>query len=497
MSEAWVHSVLGRIAAIPPELQPKKVWAHFYAPDEHWERVSSPDPAPLRQGVEQAAGVERVLCRELPRLDRERWVTVRRLTQEHHDHAYGPAYAKEMANGATEWTAEKGGDRHFAATPKGVFIVAQRGNPAWVVTAYRPHPPVDGVNWEEADFRRHAHWRVEKIRMANLARTRQSVTEELQRASVSSASSVRELWWLASAVGYGRAFAEDQSVRDVLTVAEAKLDDTDASLTTALTVGLEWESTLDALTAALRETRPEDLERALADAEDLVAVGTALGLEDAVDAFSARAEALLAWFPAEWHAIGEAASRRSTLLGGTQNAIGRLWDVVADAALGASIRSAPTVTRPEARYVDALLGRSDVFRAIRRRVEALGTTASAAVERGVQALLDGLVVTQPSPTLAIAQGEAPAHAVLTSTPRETRMLRAFVVDEAHPEGHEVTEHVAQGTALWEFDSAADRALVVVALGDAEVAGASMEDVLNEAARRRDVRIDCREFSPSR
>lgn len=118
----WAHPKLGRIELLPPELQPKKVWAHFYDPAEHWERLTTHDVAGMRGEAERVVGVSRAAQAGLPRLGARRWGPARRLLQEHHDRAYGPAYLAEMASTETAWTPRMDArHRHLACTPRATY----------------------------------------------------------------------------------------------------------------------------------------------------------------------------------------------------------------------------------------------------------------------------------------------------------------------------------------------------------------------------------------
>ena len=221
---AWKHPRLGAIDLMPPGLRPKKVWQHFYDEAEYWDRLCDEDVAPFRGEAESIVGLRRQDRQALPRLDGARWHRARDLMVRHHDAFYALAYRAEMVAPETVWTPGMDAKhRHRALTPRSVFLVIQLDQPSWVVTAFRPHPDLRGVEWDEADLRRHAVWYFRKETGMNVEELTRTVAENLQRASSAPPGSVRDLWWLASAVGYGRLLGDHAAVRSHIDVAEGAL----------------------------------------------------------------------------------------------------------------------------------------------------------------------------------------------------------------------------------------------------------------------------------
>ncbi|MCB0221589.1 MAG: hypothetical protein KDH09_17960, partial [Chrysiogenetes bacterium] len=319
---AWKHPLLGPIDLIPPNLCPKKVWRHLYDRHEHWERVCKADIAAMRRDAEKILGVARASRCELPSLAGER--QARELLVAHHDATYAPAYSSEMSSPDTAWTPSMDSShRHRALTPRSVFIVVQLDRPrSWVVTAFRPHPSTVGVNWDEADLRRHAVSYFQKEPGVKVEERALAVAENLRRVSGPS-STPKELWWLASAVGHGRLLRHVPDVHDALPAAESALSATPVSVLQELRAALGWELLEGRLADALKDSRPEDLEAVLADAEELLAVASAVGAELEAAAFCDEAELLLPWIPAEWAHVAERA--RALAATAEPSPVMRLW----------------------------------------------------------------------------------------------------------------------------------------------------------------------------
>ena len=309
--KAWTHPSLGSIELIPRRLRPKKVWQHFYDAGEHWERVCNADVVALRGQAEAAVGVVRARKSDLPQLSAERWRRARDLLTSHHDANYAPAYREEMSSPDTIWTPSADAiNRHKALTPRSVFIVVQM-EPlySWVVTAFRPHPPVQDVELDEADLRRHGAWYFRKETGVNIDEFALAVVDNLRRSS-QPPTSARSLWWLASAVGYGRLLGHIPDVHDALLLAEKTLSETPVAVLQQLRQLLGWEPLAGQLAQTIKETRPEGLEAVLAEAEELLAVAAALGVTSEAEAFCEEAEMLISWLPSEWAHLADHARHR-------------------------------------------------------------------------------------------------------------------------------------------------------------------------------------------
>lgn len=490
------HPSLGPIELIPPKLCPKKVWQHFYDAGEHWERVCAVDVAAMRREAEAIVGVARATERELPQLAGERWRRASDLLVAHHDSTYAPAYSAEMSSPETVWTsAMDGKHRHQALTPRSVFVVVQLDRPrSWVVTAFRPHPPVRGVDWDEAELRRHGVWYFRKETGVNVDDFAAVVAENLRRVS-STPSTTKDLWWLASAVGYGRLLQDVPEVHDALAGAEAALSEAPNSLLEELRRALDWQPLFQRLADALKETRSEDLEVVLAEAEELLAVGAVVGAEPEAESFCAEAEMLLPWLPFEWAHVADRACHRLRATAAQPSLVARLWSAVEDAATAAVAREAAPSVRPASRLVDALIPQPR-WSIWRDRIAGFPERAIASVAFWIDRSIEGLTMAPLAPTMGGSGVAKDEWAVRGRPAPGAPHYRVFVVDEAYPDGWEVTEQFTDADGeLWRLD-ANEPALVVIIAGERPLVGLGMAQVLNEASARDDVVARARELQPS-
>ena len=503
---SWTHPTLGLIVPLPSKLQPKKVWKHFYAQEEHWERLCDQDPRRLRQEVEAVVGVRRDQQHELPHLDSSRWPGVRGLLQRHHDDAYGVTYLAEMGSAETIWSLGMDSRfRHAALTPRSIYLIVQLDQPSWVVNAFRPHPPGEGVLWEEEDFRRQGLWKLSKENgMSNREMTRWTA-EQLRRTASSVPADERELWWLASAVGFGRMLSREPEIASVLPAAEATLTSVDTRVKAALSRTLDWEGTAGRIAAGLRDDRPEELEEALSETEDMMAAAAVLGVEKAAEGLLTRAAELLPWMPAQWdHLLARAANRRETLGG----MIGRLWETVEESLTGALLRQGPAAALPAHRLVEEIMLEAEGLPSFPSRTRILDRAAGimSALEDSLlntlapaQAWLRSLQPMCPSPAMGAGTAD-------TDQPWELRCpaplgplpQRVFVVDAENPVGHEVTEYAeAGGVSLWSLEAVGQEALVVLFVSESPVQGESLEEALAFAEQRDSVAVVTRIVSRPR
>ncbi|MDP2270500.1 MAG: hypothetical protein Q8K32_07175 [Archangium sp.] len=494
---AWKHPSLGPVEPIPPKMRPAKVWKHFYDEAEHWERLCRQDVGPMRAEAEAIGGILRVDQDALPGMEGQRLRQGRDLLVRHHDAAYGPAYQTEMASSETVWTPGTDAQRrHKALTPRSVFVVVQLDQPNWVVTAFRPHPPTRGVEWDEVDLWRHGAWyfrRETGMKPESLVR---ATAENLQRVSSVAPRSVRDVWWLASAVGYGRLLVEHTEIRAALPAAESTLSAVDENLLAELRRSLDWDGCLRRLASALKDARSEDAEEVLAASEELLAVAGVVDVVAQADAFCAEAEALIAWVPAEWVHLFHHAAARCEALGTSEHLVHRLWAAVEGAAVGAAMREIAPVVQPATRLVDALIPIEPRWRRWRERAGAKALGVSAAVAEWVRTGLDGVRIGQPAPTMGGAGATTETWEVRGRPAPNAPHFRVFVVDEEHPNGCEVTEHftVSDGY-LWRMDAGDQGALVVLIAGRSPIPGVGLESVLANVAEREDVFVGTREVNP--
>lgn len=494
---AWTHPSLGPIEFIPRRLSPKKVWQHFYDPGENWGRVCAADVASMRRDAEGVVGVARASEDALPRLAGERWRRARDLLVAHHDATYAPAYSSEMSSPGTVWTSSMDtAHRHQALTPRSIFIVVQLDRPrSWVVTAFRPHPPVQDVAWDEDELRRHGVWYFRKETGVNVDDLSPAVAENLRRVS-RTPSTAKELWWLASAVGYGRLLRHVPEVHDALPAAEAALSGVPDSLLEELRRALDWQSLVGRLADALKEARSEDIEDVLAEAEELLAVGGAVGAELDGAAFCAEAEKLLPWLPAEWAHVADRARHRVSVIAAQPSLVVRLWSAVEDAATAALAREAAPAVRPASRLADDLIPQQPRWFIWRDRIADLAGRATAAATSWIDRSIEGLTVAPLAPTMGSSGVSNDEWAVRGHPAPGALHYRAFVVDEAHPDGWEVTKQFTEADGeLWRIDDN-EQVLVVIVAGEGPLVGLGMAQVLNDASTRDDVVVRARALQPT-
>lgn len=491
---AWRHPRLGTIELLPPSRRPKKVWAHFYSVAEHWERLCGLDINPMRETTELIVGRRREDCDDIGWLDgTTRWSEARTQMVRDHDVAYGPAYQAEMTSSETLWTQEMDASfRHKALTPRSVFIVVELNQPSWVVTAFRPHPQTWRVDWDEADLRRHAEWYFQRDTGMNLENLRPTVATNLRRSSGAVPGTARDLWWLASAVGYGRLLSRHAEVRAALSAGEQVLGAVREEVIAALRSSLDWEGCSRRLAAALTDVRSEELEAVLATSEELLAVAGTIGAELRAESFCADAEALIVWLPSEWaHLIEHAASRRDTF-SDSESLVVRLWAAVEDAAIGAALREKEAAVRPAARLVDALISDRP---GLVRRAQSFARGTWSAVAGWVRDTLDAVTITRPAPALASAQSEA-AWELHGHAAKDAPQHRVFIVDDDYPNGVEVTHRINSDGKLWQFERSDERVWMIVVASKTVLPGTTLESLLDDAAHLEDAVIDARELQPS-
>jgi hypothetical protein len=493
----WTHPSLGPIEFIPEDRSPKKVWQHFYDRDEHWERLCDADVAAMRCHAEKFLGMTRAEGETLPPLRGAQGRRARELLLAHHDESYAPAYSTEMAAPGTVWTPTMDArHRHRALTPRSVFIVVELDHPrSWIVTAFRPHPAVQDVDWTEDDLRRHGvsyFWRNTDVKVDELA---PAVVESLRRVSTA-ASTAKELWWLASATGFGRLLRHVPEVNEALSAAEIALSDTPDAVIETLRRGLDWETLAGRLAEALKETRAEDLEAVLADAEELLAVASAVGAESDAEAFCNEAEMLLPWLPVEWAYLADRARQRLHALAVEESLIGRLWAAVEDGATGTLAREGAPSVHPVSRFAEDLIPKQSPLVRLRERIAVLATRTTATASAWITRCLERLSIEPLPPTMGGADVEVVEWSVLGRPSPETPHFRVFVVDANHPDGYEVTDKFSETDGdLWRL-SEHERALVVIIAAEWPLVGETLAEVLEEATTRQDVVADARELQPT-
>ena len=504
------HPSLGLIKALPSNLSPKKVWKHLYDPREAWQRLCHDPISLMCHEAEEVLGVKRERLPDLPHLPTERWLALKGLLLQHHDHTYEPIYRSEMSSAEAVWTPHSDLQGRFRAlTPRSIFIVVQaEALMSWVVTAFRPHPPIRGVLNEE-ELKGYGVYYFRKETSLSTDDFKRSVIEGLERAP-SAPSTINELWWLALAVGYGRLLRRHAEVQAPLAAAERALAGVSGSSREELRAALDWEGLTGRFAEALKEERSEELERCLAEAEDLLAISEVVDAGPEAETFSAEVEALIPWLPAEWTYIAERARHRAGLAMAEESLVVRLWEAVEEAAAGAILREGPPVTRPHALIVDALLQRrvapqspepgEPLWATLRAQIAQLKTSAlgvTSAVESWVAQTIEKLSASRLSPTMSASHDRSsgwvvcghPASPLTHPAPH----YRAFVVDDEYRNGYEVTAQLTHGEGvLWESELG-QRALVVIIASERPLEGEGLAQALTQASLRGDVAVDAREL----
>lgn len=498
MTTPWVHPTIGAIEPLPRGLQPAKVWKHFYDRAQHWERLCGRDVGAMRYEAEAVVGVRRDEHAELPQMNGKRWRRVGELSAVHHDLAYGPVYMTGIAAAEALWTAVPDTERrHRVLTPEAVFVVVQCNDWNWVVTAYRPLPPTRGVDWDEADIRRYAteyFRRQTSMHADHLART---TSESLRRVTTVVPRSVNDVWWLASAIGYGRLLANRAEVADTLPTAEAVLGATSPELVAELARELDWEGCLRRLAAGLKDERSEEIEAILSVAETLLAVAGVVGAEAATEGFCVEAEALLAWMPPAWEHLGECAASRQEALGASEHPVVRFWSMVEDATLAAMMRELVPAAPTASPLVTELVAATARWRTWRHRLTQVAQAPSE-LAAWVASSLGTIRVEHPIPAMGETGRPAGVLDVRGRPASEAPHFRLFVVDEAHPDGREVTRDFGSGDEpLWHMDPGDQAALIILIASTTLVGGDDLSSVLAEAENRDDVAVGAKEVSRPR
>jgi hypothetical protein len=479
----WSHPVLGTILALARRYQPTKVWKHLYDPAERWKDLAPFDPNRLHEeAVAQGCPPFRPSTAHPP-LD---W-RVQRLLQRHHDLAYEPAYGAELASPDARWSVKLADlERWVARTPRAVIVVVARTAEARVVTAYRPLPPLPGVGWDDEDFQRQADYVFEKetgMEPAQLA-------QDLQRLARAGAASPRDAWWLALAVGRGRArLARDPALREPLAAAEAALAGAGSGVRAEVGTELRADDLLDRLADGLKEERPEDAERALSDIEDALIVFDTLGLDDRASELLNAANSLVTWAPPEFVALGRQAALREAELGAGSAAA--MWVGVAESLLGAQVREVAPVRRPTSTLVDSLVPEPSLL----DRIAAWADRGSQEVRAWASAQLGRFDVQAPVPVMGQRAVAEQPWTLVGSVDHLGPWFRAFVVDLDYPAGHDVTALLGTpGGTLWNLEHARQEAHLVIVSAAVAVPGEDLGALLVAANDRQDAVVLARRFT---
>ena len=462
----------GKVEAIEARHQPTKAWKHFHDPAEHWERLAEQDLTDLHLEAEHLIGAQRFEQPALPDLSGQRKHRAHEALRRHHDNHYAPIYLTELSSRETRWT-ETVDKRHrqHALTPRSVYVVVQLDDPSVVITAFRPKPPTIGIDWEEEDFRHHGLWRLSREDTMNRADLKRQTLEELRRRITRPLTSVREAWWMASAVGFGRVLADDEEGRTLVTAGEEALRALAPALRSELARTLDWERNRQSLAGGIEAERSEDLENALADTENLLVVADAIGEDATAKDLCVYAAELLTQLPVAWSHLVE---RTQVLLDHAVDRtrpIARLWATVVSAS-----EDNPLMFQWRARLARWLFA------------------GSWDIQHWMIQSLGGIVVTTPAPAMRTASSASwEVHGIpAAGAPHH----RVFIVDYAHPAGYEVTSHfIPDDGLLWNFDRPDERAVLVVVAGRAAITERSLDEVVVDAERRSDVHIGVLNLTP--
>ena len=487
--KSWSHPRYGRVEVMTAHSQPEHVWKHFHDRRERWDRVCGEDIRSLTKRAEAAVGARKAEPRELDDTPQGRTRAVVTLLREHHQRLYGPAYMAEMTASETTWAPKlDDGTRVCALTPNSVFIVVGLRRTACVVSAFRPLPERNNVGLSEDAIRRSARRYFYKQTGVDMDGWGGVIANALARDGQTSPQSVDELWSLAVAVGYGRALRTDSSIAEVLGNAANTLRSVDAKLQAELVRELDWSGCAERLATSLKRDQPEALEAVLSGAEDLLAVGDALGLEEASEALCAEAEALLPWIPPDWSHLGRYAARRCTALDGQDGRLLRLWTAVEDGVLAAAVRVDQPSVLPEATLVDTLLPLRPSFaehlEGLLEQVQSLVDSADGQRKVWADACLGGVRLGAP------AMGDGGGETDLVGTPVDAaHHVRAYVVDEGTPDGADVTAfYVAGSSTVWRLDEADEQVLFVLVTSDQDLPELTLPKMLRHARDRSDVHV---------
>lgn len=492
---AWKHPWLGPIGPIPQQSQPKKVWKHLYAPEQHWERLCGYDIAELRAKAEAVVGVSRSEQRGLPRLKNN----AKQILLQHHSEHYAPVYLSEMSSIETIWTPNMDSrHRHFALTPNAIFVVVALKDPeSFIVTAFRPHPGTRNVKWSEEEIKRHAVEYFQSETDVKVDGSASRVAENLNRIT-EIPDTVNEVWWLASAVGHGRLLHSYSEVAEALPAAEKLLEAVPSQLRGEMKNALNWSELSSRLADALKESRPEELESVLADAEDLLAVSAAIGPDERCEAFLTEFEMLIPWIPSEWGHISERARLRKIAYGSEPSLVSGMWQQVEDSILSALVRESTPTLRPASTIADSLFPESR-WQKFRDAIALLGTRSRATLDSVVSWIDESIAnvnVTSLSPTMSEGEDEVVGTVHGEEAPNAPH-YRVFIIDDDCTEIQDVTSRFARGDGhLWDFTSDTESATVAIFAGQSPILAKTLEEAILEAEKRSDVVVRAVEVYPT-
>ena len=464
-------------------------------------RISDESPEPLRSKAEKIVGVSRDRAEELPHVDRGLWRQVKNILEEHHNEGYGPTYLRELYSKRSCWTpfADKL-QRHSVLTPNSVYVVVQLDeNNCFVLTAYRPHPHNVNVNWSEDDLIRYGRNNFASKNNMRISNFKQIIVKELEKCSSAIPTSVRELWWLALAVGYGRLLAYNEDVKTILSRAEKKLTKVKPEIVEQLAASLDWPGCIEGIASALKDDYPEELEAVLVAFEELLVIADAIEEQETSRIFNQQAGELLAWLPAKWDHLIDFAGSRCEIFNEIDSSAGLLWANIEEALLGAVMRESETDIRPEPRLANVVLPPINFWTKLKDRVFAIQNKISEPLELWAKDFLDGISVESPAPVMGDSLDEQLRWDVFGKTPKDDFNYRAFIVSEGHEDGYEVTDKFnPEDEYLWYFDKKDEKAILVLVVSNIPVCSEKdLDELLVLAENRNDITVRLKELSPPR
>ena len=464
------HPVLGPVMWLSVDLQPLKVWKHFYSPAEVWQELVDADPAQLRGQVEQLLKMTWTDSSELP----PAWKKAEARLTADHDELYGPAYLEELSNPGTRYSAGLYANQRWKAlTPKGVFgVLRSAGAVLQVVTAFRPHPRTKFVMNEEGRQRYAALYFERHTGM------QQNRSNDAEREKVTPRT-VAELWLRAAEVG---ADSRSDGVGDNPLNAIVGQE-----LVEQLFKSIDWLGAEAAVVSALRADDLDDFEAALLDVEELLHVSTVLGRMALAEDFLTRLEPVIVWTPAEWRAVADLAARRAeSLVAARDEPAARLWNTVQSALLGNALREAAPTRRPLTSLVDELLPELVQFDWMRDFFVGRGKTGAAPTQ-WLDSVWPKVAVRQDAMAMSADVATEVWELPGLGGPPDAH-LRVFVVDSEHAEGTEVTEHWLAQVESWRFETPGQEAVVVLVVSDNELPAETLPKLVEAAKAGGNLRI---------
>ncbi len=303
-----------------------KTWKHFFDPREHWERLCNCDTKKLSEKAEVILGSRQTFL-EMPVLTDS---AKNRQAQQELEHAH-ESYYYPLYRDACQIPVHlrKAKNTLYVEGKAGIVVILgryQKRDGYLVKTAFRvTHGLKKKIDYTEDDFIINARQYVDKQAAKN---SHDMAAAILYRAdTLTMPGDLKEAWFLARAAGWLNILGDDGGLNIGIQVMRT-WEQADASLKAELWKALDFELLLDEAAAQVKAEDDFELLRLLAEAEDLTAVGLALGGHAAVDTFCDSLVDLLAWHtPMEW--LLEMVRQRLSIFENS-SPLQRLWEGVAN-----------------------------------------------------------------------------------------------------------------------------------------------------------------------